>query len=155
MAPTGMYGPLGYSWEIRVPQGVQYVDGADEARKAVREQAMFGADWIKYYSDHGYFYGPDGVLHSHVNFADDEARAIVDEAHPSLRLVDAIDAHARGAAPTSAGRPGVVTRAVAARAAARRAARAAARGRVLADRDVREPGVGELPQDMRADVLVL
>ena len=70
MTPTGMYGPLGYSWEIRVPQGVQYVDGAEEARKAVREQAMFGADWIKYYSDHGYFYGPDGVLHSHVNFTE-------------------------------------------------------------------------------------
>src|SRR5499425_184634 len=26
MTPTGMYGPLGYSWEIRIPQGVQYVD---------------------------------------------------------------------------------------------------------------------------------
>src|SRR5882724_8808844 len=93
MTPTGMYGPLGYSWEIRVPQGVQYVDGAEEARKAVREQAMFGADWIKYYSDHGYFYGPDGVLHSHVNFADDEAKAIVDEAH---RIGKKVAAHAIG-----------------------------------------------------------
>src|SRR5579862_6455469 len=77
MAPTGMYGPLGYSWELRIPQGVQYVDGPEECRKAVREQAMYGADLIKYYSDHGYFYGPDGVLHSHVNFTDEEARAIV------------------------------------------------------------------------------
>jgi imidazolonepropionase-like amidohydrolase len=93
MTPTGMYGPLGYSWEIRVPQGVQYVDGPEEARKAVREQAMFGADWIKYYSDHGYFYGPDGVLHSHVNFADDEARAIVEEAH---RIGKKVAAHAIG-----------------------------------------------------------
>ena len=33
MTPTGMYGPLGYSWEIRVPQGVQYVDGPEEAAK--------------------------------------------------------------------------------------------------------------------------
>src|SRR5579863_7080781 len=74
MTPTGMYGLTGYDWEISVPKGVQYVDGADEARKAVREQVMFGADWIKYYSDHGYFYGPDGVvLHSHVNFTDEEA----------------------------------------------------------------------------------
>jgi imidazolonepropionase-like amidohydrolase len=93
MAPTGMYGPLGYSWEIRVPQGVQYVDGAEEAVKAVREQAMFGADWIKYYSDHGYFYGPDGVLHSHVNFTDAEAKAIVDEAH---RIGKKVAAHAIG-----------------------------------------------------------
>jgi len=93
MAPTGMYGPLGYSWEIRVPQGVQYVDGVEEAVKAVREQAMFGADWIKYYSDHGYFYGPDGVLHSHVNFTDAEAKAIVDEAH---RIGKKVAAHAIG-----------------------------------------------------------
>jgi len=56
MAPTGMYPLLGYSWELKVPTGVQYVDGVEEARKAVREQVMYGADWIKYYSDHGYFY---------------------------------------------------------------------------------------------------
>jgi len=93
MTPMGMYGPLGYSWEIRIPQGVQYVDGVDEARKAVREQAMFGADWIKYYSDHGYFYGPDGVLHSHVNFTDEEAKAIVDETH---RIGKKVAAHAIG-----------------------------------------------------------
>jgi imidazolonepropionase-like amidohydrolase len=93
MTPTGMYGPLGYSWEIRIPQGVQYVDGVDEIRKAVREQVMYGADWIKYYSDHGYFYGPDGVLHSHVNFTDEEARAIVEETH---RIGKKVAAHAIG-----------------------------------------------------------
>jgi imidazolonepropionase-like amidohydrolase len=94
MTPTGMYGPYGYSWEITIPQGVQYVDGIDEARKAVREQIRFGADWIKYYSDHGYFYGADGVvLHSHVNFTDEEAKAIVDETH---RLGHKVAAHAIG-----------------------------------------------------------
>ena len=94
MTPTGMYGPYGYSWEITIPQGVQYVDGVEEARKAVREQIRFGADWIKYYSDHGYFYGPDGVvLHSHVNFTDEEAKAIVDETH---RLGHKVAAHAIG-----------------------------------------------------------
>jgi imidazolonepropionase-like amidohydrolase len=46
MTPTGMYPLLGYSWELKVPTGVQYVDGVDGARKAVREQVMFGADWI-------------------------------------------------------------------------------------------------------------
>jgi imidazolonepropionase-like amidohydrolase len=93
MTPTGMYGPLGYSWEIRIPQGVQYVDGVDEIRKAVREQVMYGADWIKYYSDHGYFYGPEGGLHSHVNFTDEEARAIVEETH---RIGKKVAAHAIG-----------------------------------------------------------
>jgi imidazolonepropionase-like amidohydrolase len=93
MTPTGMYGPLGYSWEIRIPQGVQYVDGVEEIRKAVREQIMHGADWIKYYSDHGYFYGPDGVLHSHVNFTDEEAREIVEETH---RIGKKVAAHAIG-----------------------------------------------------------
>jgi len=93
MAPTGMYPLLGYSWELKVPTGVQYVDGVEEVRKAVREQVMHGADWIKYYSDHGYFYGPDGVLHSHVNFTDEEAKALVDEAH---RIGKRVAAHAIG-----------------------------------------------------------
>ena len=70
MAPTGMYPLLGYSWELKVPTGVQYVDGVDAARKAVREQAMYGADWIKYYSYRKYHFEADGVLHSMVNFTD-------------------------------------------------------------------------------------
>jgi imidazolonepropionase-like amidohydrolase len=93
MTPTGMYPLLGYSWELNVPKGVQYVDGVEQARRAVREQIMYGADWIKYYSDHGYFYGPDGVLHSHVNFTDEEAKAIVEETH---RLGHKVAAHAIG-----------------------------------------------------------
>jgi imidazolonepropionase-like amidohydrolase len=93
LTPTGMYGPLDYSWEIQVPQGVQYADGVEGVRKAVREQISHGADWIKYYSDHGYFYGPDGVLHSHVNFTDEEAKEIVDETH---RLGHKVAAHAIG-----------------------------------------------------------
>jgi len=93
MTPTGMYGPLDYSWEIQVPQGVQYADGVEGVRKAVREQVSHGADWIKYYSDHGYFYGPDGVLHSHVNFTDEEAKEIVEETH---RLGHKVAAHAIG-----------------------------------------------------------
>src|SRR5579883_786524 len=31
-APTGMYPLLGYSWELRLPEGVQTVDGADQIR---------------------------------------------------------------------------------------------------------------------------
>jgi imidazolonepropionase-like amidohydrolase len=93
MTPTGMYPLLGYSWELKVPTGVQYVDGVDGARKAVREQAMYGADWIKYYSDRKYHFEADGVLHSMVNFTDEEAKAIVDEAH---RLGKRVAAHAIG-----------------------------------------------------------
>jgi imidazolonepropionase-like amidohydrolase len=93
MTPTGMYPLLGYSWELKVPVGVQYVDGADGARKAVREQVMYGADWIKYYSDRRYHFEADGVLHSMVNFTDEEAKAIVDEAH---RLGKRVAAHAIG-----------------------------------------------------------
>src|SRR6202790_4086438 len=93
MTPTGMYPLLGYSWELKVPTGVQYVDGADCARKAVREQAMYGADWIKYYSDRRYRFEADGVLHSMVNFTDEEAKAIVDEAH---RIGKKVAAHAIG-----------------------------------------------------------
>src|SRR5882757_203106 len=93
MTPTGMYPLLGYSWELKVPTGVQYVDGADGARKAVREQAMYGADWIKYYSDRRYHFENDNLLHSMVNFTDEEAKAIVDETH---RLGKKVAAHAIG-----------------------------------------------------------
>jgi len=93
MTPTGMYPLLGYSWELKVPTGVQYVDGADGGRKAVREQVMYGADWIKYYSDRKYHFESDGVLHSMVNFTDEEAKAIVEETH---RLGKRVAAHAIG-----------------------------------------------------------
>jgi len=93
MAPTGMYPLLGFSWELELPHGVQPVDGVEGARLAVREQLSHGADWIKYYSDHGYHYEADGVLHSIVNFTDEEAHAIVDETH---RLGHRVAAHAIG-----------------------------------------------------------
>jgi imidazolonepropionase-like amidohydrolase len=93
MAPTGMYPLLGYSWELKVPIGVQAVDGVEGARKAVREQVMYGADWIKYYSDRRYHFGDDGVLYSMVNFTDEEAKAIVDETH---RLGKKVAAHCIG-----------------------------------------------------------
>src|SRR5580698_2849914 len=44
-APTGFYPLLGYSWELKMPKGVQEVDGADNIRRAVREQVSYGADW--------------------------------------------------------------------------------------------------------------
>jgi imidazolonepropionase-like amidohydrolase len=92
LSATGMYPLLGYSWELKVPEGVQIVDSADAARRAVREQVKYGADWIKYYSDRRYFI-KDGAVRSWVNFTDEEAKAIVDEAH---RLGRPVAAHAIG-----------------------------------------------------------
>jgi len=89
---TGMYPLQGYSWELKVPEGVQIVDGVDNIRRAVREQVKYGADWIKYYSDRRY-YLKDGALHSWVNFTDEEAGALVGEAH---RLGHKVAAHAMG-----------------------------------------------------------
>jgi len=78
---TGAYPLQGYAPEVPVPHGVQLVDGPDEARKAVREQISFGADWIKVYADRSYFVRADGVLDDIPTFTMDELRAIVDEAH--------------------------------------------------------------------------
>src|SRR5262245_10509631 len=94
LAPTGMYPLRGYSWELAVPIGVQTIDGPEQARKAVREQVGFGADWIKYYADHGVYEGrPDRPVRSIVNFTAAEAEAVVDEAH---RLGVKVAAHANG-----------------------------------------------------------
>ncbi len=93
MAPTGMYPITTANWELELPHGVQPVDGVDNARLAVRQQVQHGADWIKYYSDRRYYFTPDSVLHSWVNFTDAEAKAIVDEAH---RLGRSVAAHAIG-----------------------------------------------------------
>ena len=90
---TGMYPLLGYSWELKMPEGVQVVDGPDEIRKAVREQVKYGADWIKVYADRKYYIAPDGRLRSWVNFTDEEFRAFVAEAH---RLGRKVAVHAVG-----------------------------------------------------------
>jgi imidazolonepropionase-like amidohydrolase len=94
LAPTGMYPIQTANWELDLPRGVQIVDGVEPARLAVREQVAHGADWIKYYADRRYYWGPDSVVHSWVNFTDDEARAIVGEAR---RLGRSTAAHAIGA----------------------------------------------------------
>ena len=87
MSITGAYPLSGYAPNVPVPHGVQVVDGADEGRKAVREEIMYGADWIKVYSDRGYHMRDDGVLDDIPDFTLDEMRAIVDEAHRNGRPV--------------------------------------------------------------------
>src|SRR5450631_3570813 len=81
MDVTGAYPLMGYAPGVTVPKGVQEVDGADGARRAVREQIYHGADWIKVYSDRSYKVQPDGTLDDIPTFTLEELRAIVDEAH--------------------------------------------------------------------------
>jgi imidazolonepropionase-like amidohydrolase len=81
MDVTGAYPLTGYAPNVEVPHGVQVVDGADGGRRAVREQLMHGADWIKVYSDRSYRLRDDGVLDDIPTFTLDELRAIVDETH--------------------------------------------------------------------------
>jgi imidazolonepropionase-like amidohydrolase len=68
-----------YAWELDLPKGVQLVNGADEARRAVREQLSYGADWIKIYADRGYYRLPDGSYRSRPNFTPEEITAIGNE----------------------------------------------------------------------------
>lgn len=88
---TGHY-PIGngeYSWEIHMPKGIQEITGADEARRAVREQISYGADWIKIYADRGYFQKPDGSFGSIPNFTKEEITAVADETVKSKRMLAA------------------------------------------------------------------
>jgi len=93
LAPTGMYPLAGYSWELRMPEGVQIVDGVDGVIRAVREQVKYGADWIKFYSDRRYYVNEKGALRSWVNFTPEEMKALVNESH---RLGRKVAAHAMG-----------------------------------------------------------
>jgi imidazolonepropionase-like amidohydrolase len=81
ISTTGGYPLEGYSPEVLVPSGVQIVDGPDEARKAVREQIKYGADWIKIYGTHKHRFTPNGKMISQPTFTLEEVRAITDEAH--------------------------------------------------------------------------
>jgi len=71
--------PKDYNWELDWPKGVQEINGADEARRAVREQLAHGADWINIYADRGYYKLPDGSYRSHPNFTTEEIMAVGDE----------------------------------------------------------------------------
>jgi imidazolonepropionase-like amidohydrolase len=89
---TGAYALLGYDPALKLPHGVQVVDGPDECRKAVREQISNGADWIKLYADQRVSTA-GSVVHSIPTFTPDELHAIVDEAH---REHHKVAAHAMG-----------------------------------------------------------
>ena len=92
MDVTGAYPLLGYNFGLDLPKGVQIVDGPEDARKAVREQISYGADWIKVYVDRGYRM-ENGILNDIPTFTPEELAAIVDEAHRERKFVAA---HAMG-----------------------------------------------------------
>jgi imidazolonepropionase-like amidohydrolase len=71
--------PKDYNWELDLPKGIQEINGADEARRAVREQLAHGADWIKIYADRSYYKLPDGSYRSRPNFTTEEIMAVADE----------------------------------------------------------------------------
>lgn len=78
-----------YAWELKMPKGLKEITGADEARRAVREQIAYGADWIKIYADRGYQKMPDGAYKSIPNFTKEEIEAIADETIKSRRKLAA------------------------------------------------------------------
>jgi len=88
---TGRYPPFGYSWELDLFGGCQYVSGTDECVKAVREQIANGADWIKVYVDWPFEVVDDGEISGLPNFREEELEAIVSETH---RLGHKVAAHA-------------------------------------------------------------
>lgn len=90
---TGHY-PLSektYAWELTMPKGLKEITGADEARRAAREQIAHGADWIKIYADRGYYKLADGSYRGLPNFTNEEIMAIGDEV---LRSRKKLAAHA-------------------------------------------------------------
>lgn len=80
-----------FSWELKMPKGLQEITGADEGRRAVRQQIEAGADWIKIYADRGYYRLEDGSFRSLPNFTKDEIEAIADE---TIRSKKRLAAHA-------------------------------------------------------------
>jgi imidazolonepropionase-like amidohydrolase len=67
--------------EATLPPEYAPVDSPWEARRVVREQLHYGADWIKVRSTGKYHFEPDGRLVNARNLTLDEIKAIVDEAH--------------------------------------------------------------------------
>jgi len=83
--------PRDYNWQLDLPKGVQEINGADEARRAVREQLAHGADWIKIYADRSYYRLADGSYRSLPNFTAEEINAIGNE---TIRSGKKLAAHA-------------------------------------------------------------
>jgi imidazolonepropionase-like amidohydrolase len=69
------------SLEASLPPEFEPVDSPWDARRVVRRQLHYGADWIKIRSTGKYHFEPDGRLVNTRNLTLEEIKAIVDEAH--------------------------------------------------------------------------
>ena len=78
---TGGYELEGFAPELKVPKGVQIVDGPVEARKAAREQLENGANWVKVYMTHHSSLDAAGNIVDQPTLTLEEIRAITDEVH--------------------------------------------------------------------------
>ena len=82
IAATGGYFPVRLSPDLKdFPRGAQMITGADEARRAVREQIYNGADVIKVYADFLDVGSPNTDIFMHETLTREEITAITNEAH--------------------------------------------------------------------------
>lgn len=77
---TGGYLPTGFAHGVCVPRGCATVDGADQARREVREQVSHGVAWIKVFADWFATDAVTGDTRELPTFSPPELFAIVDEA---------------------------------------------------------------------------
>ncbi|HXS49068.1 MAG TPA: amidohydrolase family protein, partial [Sphingomicrobium sp.] len=88
----GAYGPKGFEPGVKIPQGAEEVNGADEMRAAARDQIAAGADVIKMYADYHYLPGEP----SRPTLTEDEMAAGVQVAHDAGRVAAAHATTAEG-----------------------------------------------------------
>jgi imidazolonepropionase-like amidohydrolase len=81
----GAYGPKGFEPGVKIPQGAEEVNGADEMRAAARDQIAAGADVIKMYADYHYLPGEP----SRPTLTEEEMAAGVAVAHDAGRIAAA------------------------------------------------------------------
>jgi len=84
---TGGFRPVGYAPQLDLPTAEQQVDSPWEARRAVREQILYGADLIKLYATNQFKFDAKGRMNIPPTFDEEEVRAIVNEAHHRFRKV--------------------------------------------------------------------
>src|SRR5579864_6138347 len=84
---TGGFRPVGYAPQLELPTAEEQVDSPWEARRAVREQILYGADLIKLYATNQFKFDAKGRMNIPPTFDEEEVRAIVDEAHHRFKKV--------------------------------------------------------------------
>ena len=90
---TGGYLPAPFAPGVCVPSGCAIVDGADAARREVREQVSFGVAWIKVFADWFCTDATTGEAGERPTFTPPELSAICDEA---MRRGVKVAAHVTG-----------------------------------------------------------